>query len=118
MSALVRDMVQSLTGLRAGEAQRSGAAVIELNSVALEAQLHDVRPASDDVLRGRILGYIEARLSDQDLTPANVAAAHHISLRRPHRLFEEPCTDTQRPHRMYGAWNRVDARRATSCSLL
>ncbi len=89
VSALVRDMNRSLTGFRAGEAHRSGAAVIELISVALESQLHDVRSASDEVLRGRILGYIEARLSDQDLAPAKVAAAHHISVRRLHKLFED-----------------------------
>ncbi|WP_328492490.1 helix-turn-helix domain-containing protein [Streptomyces sp. NBC_00414] len=89
VSALVRDTVQSLAGFRADEAQRSGAAVIELILVALESQLHDVRPASDEVLRGRILGYIEARLSDQDLAPAKIATAHHISVRRLHRVFED-----------------------------
>lgn len=89
VSSLVRDMARSLAGFRLDEANRSAAAVIELVSVALEAQLGDVRPSPDEVLRDRILGHIEARLSDRDLSPAMIAAAHHISLRRLHKLFED-----------------------------
>ncbi|QXE35624.1 helix-turn-helix domain-containing protein [Streptomyces sp. GMY02] len=89
VSSLAQDMVRSLTGFRAGEADRSAAAVIELVSVALEAQLGDVRPAPDEALRDRVLGYIEARLSDRDLAPAGIAAAHHISVRRLHKLFQD-----------------------------
>src|SRR5262249_22265033 len=66
VSSLARDMARSLTGFRLGEADRSAAAVIELISVALEAQLDDVRPGPDEVLRNRILGFIEARLPDRD----------------------------------------------------
>jgi AraC-like DNA-binding protein len=89
VSSLTRDMARSLTGFRAGEADRSAAAVIELVSVALGAQLGDARPSPDEALRDRVVGYIEARLSDRDLAPAGIAAAHHISLRRLHKLFED-----------------------------
>ncbi|MFS8201746.1 helix-turn-helix domain-containing protein [Streptomyces sp. CWNU-52B] len=89
VSSLARDMARSLTGFRTREADRSAAAVIELVSVALEAQLGDAHPDPDEVLRDRVLGYIEARLSDRDLTPARIAAAHHIAVRRLHRLFED-----------------------------
>ncbi|MEV7091135.1 helix-turn-helix domain-containing protein [Streptomyces sp. NPDC093085] len=89
VSSLARDMARSLTGFRAGEAGRSAAAVIELISVALEAQLDDVRPSPDEALRNRVLGYIEARLPDRDLGPARIAQAHHISVRRLHKLFED-----------------------------
>jgi AraC-like DNA-binding protein len=89
VSSLARDMARSLTGFRPGEADRSAAAVIELVSVALEAQLGDVRPGPDEALRNRVVGYIEARLSDRDLAPARIAAAHHISVRRLHKLFED-----------------------------
>jgi AraC-like DNA-binding protein len=87
--SLVRDMPRTLTGFRASEADRSAAAVIELISVALQAQLGHVYPSPDEALRDRVLGYIEARLSDRDLTPARIAAAHHISVRRLHKLFED-----------------------------
>ena len=89
VSSMARDMVRSLTGLPAAAAGRSGAAVIELVSVALEEQLGERAPGSDEALRDRVLGHIEARLSDRDLTPARIAAAHHISVRRLHRLFED-----------------------------
>jgi AraC-like DNA-binding protein len=88
-SSLARGMTRTLTGFRAGEADRSAAAVIELISVALQAQLGDVRPCPDNALRDRVLGYIEARLTDRGLAPAGIAAAHHISLRRLHKLFED-----------------------------
>ncbi|MFI7454011.1 helix-turn-helix domain-containing protein [Nonomuraea sp. NPDC049714] len=86
---MARNMARSLTGFRAGEADRSAAAVIELISVALDAQLGNTRPGADETLRDRVLGYIEARLSDRDLAPARIAAAHHISVRRLHKLFED-----------------------------
>jgi AraC-like DNA-binding protein len=90
VSALARDMVRSLSGFRAGQAERSAAAVIELIAVALEARIYDeARPCPDEALRGRILGYIEARLSERELAPAVLAAAHHISVRRLHKLFED-----------------------------
>jgi AraC-like DNA-binding protein len=39
-------------------------------------------------LRTQIEAFIEKNLGDTDLTPRSVAAAHHISLRTLHRLFE------------------------------
>ncbi|MFF1924246.1 helix-turn-helix domain-containing protein [Streptomyces sp. NPDC058221] len=89
VSSLVRDMARSLDGFRAHEADRSAAAVIELVSVMLSARLGDERPVADEILRTRIIGFIEARLSDRDLTPAKVAAAHHVSVRRLHKLFQD-----------------------------
>lgn len=89
VSSLVRDMTRSVDGFRAHEADRSAAAVIELIAVTLASRLGDVRPVDDDVLRTRVIGFIEARLSDRDLTPAKVAAAHHVSLRRLHKLFQD-----------------------------
>ncbi|ANY06158.1 helix-turn-helix domain-containing protein [Pseudonocardia sp. HH130630-07] len=89
VSALARDVVRSLAGLDPAGADRSGAAVVELVSVALAAQLGDARTTSDDALRDRIVGHIEVRLADRRLTPATIAAAHHISVRRLHSLFED-----------------------------
>ncbi|BCB76905.1 hypothetical protein GCM10022251_48420 [Phytohabitans flavus] len=93
VSSLARDLARSVSGFRADEAARSATAVIELIAVALSAQLGDSRPAPDEALRARIAGFIEARLADRDLAPAKVAAAHHMSVRRLHKLFEdEPLT--------------------------
>jgi hypothetical protein len=54
MFSLTRNMARSLTGFRAGEADRSAAAMIELISVALDARLSDARPSADEALRDRI----------------------------------------------------------------
>jgi AraC-like DNA-binding protein len=90
VSSLAHDLGRSLSGFRAGEAERSAAAVVELIAVALEAQLNgDVRTGPDEALRDRVVGYIEARLSDRGLSPGMLAAAHHISVRRLHKLFED-----------------------------
>ena len=89
VSALARGMARSLGGFGAAEAHRSAAAVVELVSVALASRLDVVRPGPDEALRDRVVGYIEARLSDRDLAPGSIAAAHHISVRRLHKLFED-----------------------------
>lgn len=89
VSSLARTVTGSLGGLRAGEAERVAAAVLELVAVALGAQLGDDRPAPDQALRDRVAGHIEAHLPDRGLTPASIAHAHHISVRRLHRLFED-----------------------------
>ncbi|MET9224721.1 helix-turn-helix domain-containing protein [Lentzea sp. NPDC003310] len=89
VSVLARESARSATGFREAEALRSAAAFVELIAVALEARLDDDQPAPDEWLRDRITGYIEARLADPDLSPPRIAAAHHISVRRLHKLFEE-----------------------------
>ncbi|MDY7086578.1 MAG: helix-turn-helix domain-containing protein [Actinomycetota bacterium] len=89
VSVLARESARSATEFREAEALRSAAAVIELIAVALEARLGDEQPSPDERLRNRIAGYIEARLADPDLSPPGIAAAHHISVRRLHKLFED-----------------------------
>lgn len=88
VSVLARESARA-SEFREAEALRSAAAVIELIAVALEARLGDEQPAPDEQLRNRIAGYIEARLADTDLSPPGIAAAHHISVRRLHKLFED-----------------------------
>jgi len=41
------------------------------------------------LLRERVRAFIEAQLPTPDLSPATVAAAHHISVRYLHRLFDD-----------------------------
>jgi AraC-like DNA-binding protein len=57
------------------------------------------------VLVTRIRNFVEAEVADPGLNPASIAAAHHISLRQLHRLFErEDMTVTEliRTHRLEG----------------
>lgn len=89
VSVLARESARSATEFREAEALRSAAAIVELIAVALEARLGDEQPVSDEGLRDRIASYVEARLADPGLSPRSIAAAHHISVRRLHKLFED-----------------------------
>jgi AraC-like DNA-binding protein len=94
--ALVSALIRRLPGLLdddhgVGRA-RIGTAVLDLLAVAVAAGLDEpaVVPAESRrrALLTRIHAYVEVHLPDEDLTPSTVAAAHHISLRYLHRLFE------------------------------
>ncbi|MEU8662337.1 helix-turn-helix domain-containing protein [Actinoplanes philippinensis] len=89
VSVLARESARAASEFREAEALRSAAAFIELIAVALEARLGDRQAAPDERLRDRITGYIEARLADPGLSPLGIAAVHHISVRRLHKLFED-----------------------------
>ncbi len=71
---------------------RLGSAVLDLLTVALAGQLDHRAAAPPEArrrsLRLRIVNYLDAHLADTDLSPATVAAAHHISVRSLHKLFE------------------------------
>ncbi|CAL9650091.1 Transcriptional activator NphR [Streptomyces sp. enrichment culture] len=92
------------TGLRANaaqynttELQRLGTMAVELAATFLAARL-DLSPPlpvepRHQVLLARINAFIEHNLSGPDLSPATVAAHHHISVRLLHALFrQEPET--------------------------
>jgi AraC-like DNA-binding protein len=52
-----------------------------------------VPDARERTLLHRIYAFVEQQLADPGLTPASIAAAHHISLRYLYKLFEaEPVT--------------------------
>lgn len=70
---------------------RLGTALLDLLTVELERRLEhrvSLPEPQQRALRQRIKAFIEARLADPALTPAAVAAAHYISLRYLHKLFE------------------------------
>ncbi|MET0493310.1 MAG: helix-turn-helix domain-containing protein [Actinoplanes sp.] len=93
VSALARGLARTTDGLRVQDAARLGTAVADLVAAALSAELGRTYPSAGDLLRSRILSFVEGRLADRDLGPAMIAAAHHISVRWLHKLFEnEPVT--------------------------
>ena len=49
----------------------------------------DADPPADDVLRTQVLAHLGAHLGDPDLSHASVAAAHGMSPRSLHRLFQD-----------------------------
>ncbi|MCO1657609.1 helix-turn-helix domain-containing protein [Pseudonocardia humida] len=60
-----------------------GAAVVDLTRavVASAAGGRRERDVLHETLRARVVAHIRAHLDERDLTPARIAAAHHISLR-------------------------------------
>jgi AraC-like DNA-binding protein len=74
-----------------GGDERLPAVVLDVVTVTLADRM-DEPVVAPDVRRGhlmeRVHSFIESHLGDPELTPAAVAAAHHISLRYLHKLFE------------------------------
>jgi AraC-like DNA-binding protein len=74
---------------------RLGTAVLDLLTVALATRLDGARVSPDVERRAlvrRIDAFIERHLHDPGLSPGTIAAAHHISLRYLHKLFESQQT--------------------------
>ncbi len=55
----------------------------------LDAYRHLPTQTRQDVMRARILSFIDANLADPRLGPAAVAGFHHLSLRAVHALFQQ-----------------------------
>lgn len=92
--ALVSTLVRTLPAhLDDPGVARLGTAVLDLLTVALAARVDRPSAAGPEArrhaLRERVRAFVEAQLSVPDLSPSTVAAAHHISVRYLHRLFED-----------------------------
>jgi AraC-like DNA-binding protein len=92
LSSLAIHMSRHLDDYDAGERTRLSAALLDLLTVGLSRRLDRggvVAPDSQRrVLLLRIRAFIEQRLGDPELSPSTIAAAHFISLRYLHKLFE------------------------------
>jgi AraC-like DNA-binding protein len=68
---------------------RLGSAVVDLFSAALHARLDKRLPqrTRDQAILHHVHQFIETHLSDPDLSPASVAAAHHISRRYLYKIL-------------------------------
>ncbi|HEY5833285.1 helix-turn-helix domain-containing protein [Streptomyces sp.] len=92
-------VAQTLTSIHAEAAHctpadtaRLGTVVIDLLTALVSHHLDDLRPLPPGPRQSALLltieTFIERHLADPSLTPGSVAAAHHISVRYLHRLFE------------------------------
>jgi AraC-like DNA-binding protein len=95
-SSLARQLPRQLDDggtASAANTSRLGTAVLDLLTVALASQIGggDDVPAETQrrALLVRIRAFIEERLSDPGLSPAVIAAAHHMSVRSLYKLFED-----------------------------
>jgi AraC-like DNA-binding protein len=92
ISSLTRHISQHLVDHDSEEGARLGTALIDLLVVALAERLDRVRTVAPATRRRALVAsvqtYVERRLPDPLLSPASIAAAHHISLRYLYKLFE------------------------------
>lgn len=110
LGGLVSSFLTGLTGALDGEPVLGPVAdgylsdaVVDLLAAGLHAAGTDVsavgRHARPATLLRAVRGYIEANLARPDLTPEQIAAAHHISTRYLYKLFE-------RDGQSVGEWTR------------
>jgi AraC-like DNA-binding protein len=77
---------------RSADGARLGAVLLELLSALLANELNDRQPAGPAhqlTLLSQAKAFIYQHLGDADLSPSMIAAAHHISTRHLHRLFND-----------------------------
>lgn len=85
---LLRDLCATPPHLSSAGGVRLADEVAELVTTVAGEQTRPVEPArATDALLRRIDAYIVEHLSDPDLSPAGIAAAHFVSPRHLHRLF-------------------------------
>ena len=100
IAALARHLAGRLGDHAATDGTRLSAALMDLLVVALAERLDRVEalPAATRrrALMSSVRAFIDRRLADPRLSPREVAAAHHISLRLLHKLFEEQGTSVGR----------------------
>jgi AraC-like DNA-binding protein len=91
-----RLLVQLATGMdhyTPAEAARLSTAALDVLAARLARELGGDRWVSPETrrreLQMRIHAFIQEHLGDSELSPAAIAAAHHISLRLLHKLFQE-----------------------------
>ena len=93
ISSLARQLPGQLDECDGATGARVGTALLDLLATALAARLDRAGDVPDASRRRALLlgvyAFIEERLGDPGLAPAGIAAAHHISLRYLHRLFED-----------------------------
>jgi AraC-like DNA-binding protein len=92
VSALVRQLPRNADTTGDASRVRLGTTVLDLLGVVLAERLDSTSRLPDatraSALRAGIHAFVEARLAEPDLGPSTIAAAHHISVRYLHKLFE------------------------------
>jgi AraC-like DNA-binding protein len=83
----LRPISDALQGTPAGEMLGTATTHLVRALLTSAADSDQQRPAMSDVLFSRVIWYVRQHLSDPQLTPAQVASEHHISLRYLYKLF-------------------------------
>jgi AraC-like DNA-binding protein len=92
VSTVLQRLARHLDEYDGAEAVRISTVVVDLLATAFAGclDLPEIGTPEQrrEMLRHRVYGYIEERLGDPRLSPATIAAAHHVSLRYLYKMFE------------------------------
>jgi AraC-like DNA-binding protein len=92
VSALVRQLPRHLDDIGSAEGGRLGATLLDLLAVVLLSRVGRRRDVPAESRRRALLAsvyaYTEENLADPALSPRSIAAAHYVSVRYLHQLFE------------------------------
>jgi cytosine/adenosine deaminase-related metal-dependent hydrolase len=92
-SRLLADLAAGMDHYTRGEASRLFAAALEVLAVRLAHALDTSQSLPPETRSQALLttihAFIQQHISDPDLAPETIAAAHHISLRLLHKLFHD-----------------------------
>jgi AraC-like DNA-binding protein len=92
VASLGRELVRHLDSYEPGRDARIGTAFLDLLALAVATRLDRVSAVPPETrqqaMAARIRAFIEQHLGDPGLSPALIAAAHHVSVRTLHRLYE------------------------------
>ena len=93
---LLRRVAEDVETYQPASAARLSMVVMDLLATTVAEQASQVAALAPEirerVLLRRVHAFVEQHLGDVDLSPGTVAAAHHVSLRYLHRLFESEDT--------------------------
>ncbi|MEV6115888.1 helix-turn-helix domain-containing protein [Streptomyces sp. NPDC052109] len=93
LAGLLVQLVSDTSSYRAADAERLGRVVTDLVSAAfahaLEAEPHLPPEIHARAMVLRVKSFVRRHLGDPNLTPAKIAAAHHISRSYLYRLFQD-----------------------------
>jgi AraC-like DNA-binding protein len=88
LSGYLRQLVNLSAQYRPEDRTGLLTATINLITALLTHEVEPERPWDPDVQRTRILDFMRRHLADPNLNPAMIAAAHHMSTRTLHKLFQ------------------------------
>lgn len=93
VASFLTTLASNLGSVRPREEAGLSAALGDLLTAALANAAghaaHEGAEGARQALLKRIRRFVEAEISDPGLSPASIAAAHHISIRQLHRVFED-----------------------------
>jgi AraC-like DNA-binding protein len=91
-SSLAQRLIEQIDNLSRADGARLGTAVLDLLAAGLATRLDRASVISPEsrqrALLLRVRAFIEEWLGDPELSPRSIAAAHYISIRYLHKLFE------------------------------